>query len=74
MKLEKWRANFDHEFGQQSITDMDWVSDDIQVFITKLLEKTISSYMKTLGDEKLSKETWEKIADINGKLLNNPDE
>ena len=70
MKLKNWEADFDHAFGQGDIMDMDWVTDDIKVFIHKRFEKIVSSYMKVLDDYKFDEKTWKKIADLNGELLN----
>ena len=32
-------------------------------------EYIVSSYMKALGDEKISVNTWKRISKVNGKIL-----
>lgn len=32
-------------------------------------EQIVASYMEALGEEKLSEETWKRIADVNANIL-----
>lgn len=37
-------------------------------------EQIVASYMEALGEEKLSEETWKRIADVNANILDeNPE-
>jgi len=37
----------------------------------ELRKQAVSNYMEAIGDEKLSKECWQRIAKVNQKILDN---